>query len=350
MIILTLHRAKISVFTFAICAFTALQAQVAGKKAFAFLNMAPSSRQVALGSNFISSIDNDLSQAWNNPAALNSEMHNHALASYNNYILDINAGYFAYSRSYKKAGSFAAGVMYTDYGRFNGYTPAGISTGIFNAKDQCFHLSWGRQWKDKIRIGASAKYIYSIYEAFVSNGLSADLSAIYNDTSRRLTITAFARNIGFQAIPYSGTERQGLPFEMAVTLSKKLAHLPFRYHLIASNLQSPDMRYSISETGEKDENGNPKIKEMGLADNILRHFSIGGEMLFSKHFVFRFGYNHQRRREMSQDQKRGFSGFSWGLGIKVSKFIISYGSAGYFPGYNSKQFTLLMNLGDFKKK
>lgn len=329
---------------------TQAQAQLSGKKAFAFLNMQPSARQVALGSNFISSLDNDLSQAWNNPAAVSKTMHNHALASYNNYILDINAGYFAYSRTFEKAGSFALGVLYTDYGKFDGYTPAGISTGTFTAKDQCFHLSWGQQWKEKIRFGASIKYIYSIYESLVSNGLSSDVSAIYADTAKRLQITAFARNIGFQAIPYSGTERQGLPFELALTLSKKLAHLPFRYHLIASNLQAPDMRYTIRETGEKDENGQAKVKEMGIADNVLRHFSIGGEMLFSKNFVFRFGYNHQRRREMSQEQKRGFAGFSWGLGIKISKFSLSYGSAGYFPGYSSKQFTLMMNLEDFRKK
>jgi hypothetical protein len=335
------------IFALSLCSST--QAQVAGTKAFAFLNMAPSARQVGLGSNFISSFDKDLSQAYNNPASLNELSHNHFIASYNNYISDIGSGYFAYARDYGKKGTFAAGVLYVDYGTFNGYTEAGIANGTFTAKDQCFHISYGRKVNDRIRLGANFKYIYSIYESFVSNGLSSDLSAMYSDSSGRLIVTAFARNIGFQAIPYSGTERQGLPMELAITISKKLEHLPFRYQLILNNLQRPDMRYTIEETNEKDENGNTKVKTMSMGDNILRHIALGGELNLSKNFVLRFGYNHNKRKEMNQEQKKGVSGFSWGLGFRVSKFHLSYGSAAYFPGYNINQFSLLFNLSDFYK-
>ena len=327
-----------------------VEAQRAGTKAFAYLNMPASARQLSLGSNFISTIDNDLSQSWNNPAALNSGMHNHVFATYNNYVSDINSGYFSYGRSFKKTGTFAFSVLYLDYGTFNGYNEAGISTGTFKAQDQCFNISYGKRINDKFRFGANAKYIYSIYESFVSNGLSTDLSGIYTDSLKHLTITAYARNIGFQAIPYSGTERQGLPFEMAISISKRLEHLPFRYHLIINNLQTPDMRYSINQTGEKDENGKPKIKTMTMGDNILRHLALGGELNLSKYFVLRFGYNHMKRKEMGQEQKRGTAGFSWGMGFKISKFQISYGSASYFYGHNSNQFSLLMNLNEFYKK
>jgi hypothetical protein len=324
--------------------------QIAGTKAFAFLNMPSSARQLSLGSNFISTVDNDLSQAWNNPAALNSAMDKHVFATYNNYVSDINSGYFSYGKTFKNIGTFSLGILYLDYGTFNGYNETGISTGTFKAQDQCFNLSFGKQVNNKFRIGASAKYIYSIYESFVSNGLSTDLSGIYSDSAKQFTVTAFARNIGFQAIPYSGTERQGLPMEIAVTISKRLEHLPFRYHLIFSNLQKPDFRYTISQTGEKDENGNPKLKTMTMGDNILRHIGLGGELNLSKFFVLRFGYNHMKRKEMGQEQKRGTAGFSWGLGFKVSKFQISYGSASYFYGHNSNQFSLLLNLNDFYKK
>jgi hypothetical protein len=324
--------------------------QIAGTKAFAFLNMPSSARQLSLGSNFISTVDNDLSQAWNNPAVLNSAMDKHVFATYNNYVSDINSGYFSYGKTFKNIGTFSLGILYLDYGTFNGYNEAGISTGTFKAQDQCFNLSFGKQVNNKFRIGASAKYIYSIYESFVSNGLSTDLSGIYTDSAKQFTVTAFARNIGFQAIPYNGTERQGLPMEIAVTISKRLEHLPFRYHLIFSNLQKPDFRYTISQTGEKDENGNPKLKTMTMGDNILRHIGLGGELNLSKFFVLRFGYNHMKRKEMGQEQKRGTTGFSWGLGFKVSKFQISYGSASYFYGHNSNQFSLLLNLNDFYKK
>jgi hypothetical protein len=328
-----------------------LQSQIAGKHTFAFLNLPASARQVAMGSNLLSVVDNDLSLAWNNPAALNPSMHNHMIASYNNYISDIGAGYFSYARTFKNIGTFSAGVLYIDYGDFEGYDESGVATGNFTAQDQCFHVSYGKQVKEKIRVGASVKYIYSIYETYVSNGLSTDLSAMYHDTSNNLNITGFIRNLGFQAIPYGEeTRRQSLPLEAAITISKKLAHLPFRYQLILNNLQTPDMRYNISETNVRDENGNPQIQSMTLGDNILRHLALGGELNLSKHFALRFGYNHNRRKEMTQEQRRGTSGFSWGLGFRVSKFHLSYGSSAFFPGYNINQFSLLMNFSDFYKK
>lgn len=325
-------------------------AQIAGTRSYAFLDLPVSSRQVALGNTFISTLDNDLSQAWCSPAALNSKMHNHAFGSYNNYIMDINGGYFAYARHYDKLGTFALNVLYMDYGKFEGATPSGLSTGTFTVKDQCFGISYGTQWKEKLRVGATLKYAYSIYESYVSNGLLTDLSMMYVDTSSQFTASLFAKNLGFQAIPYGETKRQNLPFQVALTLSKRLAHLPFRYHLTFHNLQQPDMRYTITETGEKDETGQTRVKKMTMGDNVLRHINLGGELNLSKNFVLRFGYNHQRRKEMTQEQKRGTAGFSWGLGLKISKFSLSYGSAAYFPGYNSNQFSLMLNLNEFYKK
>ncbi len=326
-----------------------LNAQLAGKSTYAFLNMNPSARSLALGSNSISAIDKDLSVAWQNPAALNPTMHNNAFVSYNNYVSDIKSGYFSYARTLKNKGTLAASVMYLDYGKFDGYLPNGISTGVFTVKDQCFQLGYGKALNDKFKVGASFNYIYSIYESFVSNGLSTNLSAIYDDTANNLCITGFAKNIGFQAIPYSGTSRQPLPFGVDIAIGKRLKYLPFRYNLVIHDLQKPDMRYSYAST-IKDENGNIKIIKMTMGDNILRHLTLGGELNLSKHFVVRFGYNHMRRKEASPEQKRGTTGFSWGLGFKVSKFIINYGSASLFPGYNANQFSLQCNLGDFYKK
>ncbi|MDI1234403.1 MAG: type IX secretion system protein PorQ [bacterium] len=326
-----------------------IKAQLAGKSTYAFLNLNPSARSLALGTNSISVADKDLSVAWQNSAALNPGMHNNAFVSYNNYISDIKSGYFSYARTLKNQGTLALSIMYLDYGKFDGYLPNGLSTGVFTVKDQCIQLGYGKALTNKIRVGASLNYIYSIYESFVSSGLSTNLSAMYDDTAKNISITGIVKNIGFQAIPYSGTSRQPLPLGMDIAIGKKLKHLPFRYNLVIHDLQKPDMRYSYA-SNLKDENGNIKIVKMTMGDNILRHLTLGGELNLSKHFVVRFGYNHMRRKEASPEQKRGTVGFSWGLGFKISKFIINYGSASLFPGYNANQFSLQCNLGDFYKK
>ncbi|MDP2175695.1 MAG: type IX secretion system protein PorQ [Bacteroidota bacterium] len=325
--------------------------QIGGRGAYAFLNMPSNALSVALGSNFISAANHkDASLSWNNPAALNKNMHQSVSVTYNNYVSDINSGYFSYARHFKKIGTFSAGAMFINYGKFDGYNPAGISTGTFTAKDQSFHISYGNQYNSKLSYGGSIKYVYSIYEAFVSGGLSTDFSGMYHDTLNKLTMTAFVRNLGYQFIPYSGTERQNLATEIAFSISKRLEHLPFTYHAIFHNLQRPDMRYSVNNTGQKDEFGNSLNKEMTMGDNILRHITVGGELNFTKHFVVRFGYNHMRRKELGQEQRRGTTGFSWGLGFKAQKINFSYGSATYFPGINSNQFSVMLNLNDFYTK
>jgi hypothetical protein len=325
--------------------------QIGGRGAYAFLNLPPNAMTVALGSNFISAAHHhDVSLSWNNAAALNKKMHQSISATYNNYVSDINSGYFSYARHFNKIGTFSAGAMFINYGKFDGYDAAGISTGTFNAKDQCFHVSYGNQYNSKLSYGGSIKYVYSIYEAFVSGGVSTDISGMYHDTANKLTMTAFVRNLGYQVIPYSGSERQNLATELAFSIAKRLEHLPFTYHAIFHNLQRPDMRYEVNNTGQKDEFGNERIKEMTMGDNILRHITIGGELNFTKHFVVRFGYNHMRRKELGQELRKGTTGFSWGLGFKAQKISFSYGSATYFPGINSNQFSVMLNLNDFYQK
>lgn len=322
----------------------------AGTSVFSFLNMPSSARSVALGTNFISGTDNDISTAWNNPAALNHLSHNQVFVSYNNYVSDIKNGYITYARHFKKTGTFSAGLFYLDYGNFDGYNEAGVSTGNFRVQDQCFHLSYGAGLGRKFRYGANLKYIYSVYESYVSNGLSTDLSFMYEDTAERMNMNVYARNIGVQAIPFNGTSRTPLPFELAFSLSKRLAHLPLRYHLIVNNLQKPDMRYTIKETGQRDEFGNTVEKKMTMGDNILRHLGVATELNLSKHFVIRFGYDHRRRKEMTQEQKRGMAGFSWGLGFRIKKLHLSYGSSSYFTSNSINQFSLSLNLGELYKK
>ena len=48
--------------------------------------------------------------------------------------------------------------------------------------------------------------------------------------------------------------------------------------------------------------------------------------------------------------RTGLSGISFGVGIKISKFSLSYGRSTYHLGGASNHLTVVTNLGDFKKK
>ncbi|MBC7426211.1 MAG: type IX secretion system protein PorQ [Bacteroidia bacterium] len=347
---------QLAIFFFTITFCLTARSQPGGRGVYAFVNQSVSARIMSMGGGMLAIQDNDITLPWLNPALLNKSMDKHGSMNFNTGYSkikggnDIKNGYFAYSRNYKKIGTFSAGLLYMNYGTFNGYDPNGDPTGTFKATDNCLNISLGRQYKTKWSYGASLKYVYSVLGEYISNGIGVDLGGIYADTAQKLTIGLVVKNMGVQFVPYAGTKRQGMPFEIQVAISKKLKHLPLLYNIVIHDLQSPDFRYvnTNSTSSNLDANNKPKIQKMTMGDNILRHFILGGEFNI-KSFNLRFGYNHQRRKELAPEIRRSTTGFCWGVGIKISKFRLSYGSAAYFPGINSNQFSIAFNLADFKR-
>ena len=77
---------------------------------------------------------------------------------------------------------------------------------------------------------------------------------------------------------------------------------------------------------------------------------IGLEFVPSKTFMLRFGYSFKRRNELAHDNKPGLIGFSWGVGFRIKKFHISYGSAKYHLAGPSNHFTVTTNLSEYYRK
>ena len=113
-------------------------AQSGGNGTYSFLNLSSPARPAALGGTLISIKDNDLNLSFQNPSLLDSTMHNSLSLSYIDYLSDIKYGYAAYSRTYKKIGSFSAGMQFLDYGDFDAANTIGEITGKFYAADYSF--------------------------------------------------------------------------------------------------------------------------------------------------------------------------------------------------------------------
>ncbi|MDQ3073756.1 MAG: hypothetical protein M3Q97_10895, partial [Bacteroidota bacterium] len=64
----------------------------------------------------------------------------------------------------------------------------------------------------------------------------------------------------------------------------------------------------------------------------------------SQNFNLRIGYNHQRRKEMTIENNRGAVGYSFGVGLRVSKFHLSYGRSVYHLAAASNTFTITTDL------
>ncbi|HLN53039.1 MAG TPA: type IX secretion system protein PorQ [Lentimicrobium sp.] len=326
---------------------TETYSQTGGTKAFTFLNLPNSARVAALGYNFVAIDEADLSIGLNNPSLITSEMHNDISLNFVDNYADINYGFVSYSRTFEKIGSFAATVQYIDYGKFVRRDETGQETGEFSGNEFAPVIGWGRRLDSSFSIGANLKAVYSTFETFNSFGLAVDVAGSYHVMERGFVMSLIARNIGTQLTQFTPGKTEPMPLEIQFGLSKKLEHMPFRYSILLTNLQKWDLTY----TDPADDNIDPFTGEVEkksdaakIADQALRHIVIGGELIPSKNFSVRVGYNYQRRQEMKLESKKATVGFSWGFGFRVSRFNISYARSAYHISGSPNIFSLGISL------
>ena len=84
-------------------------------------------------------------------------------------------------------------------------------------------------------------------------------------------------------------------------------------------------------------------------DKFGRHFIVATEIVLTKNFFIRIGFNYKMRKELSLTDKQGIAGFSGGFGFKVSKFHFSYSYAQVSPVFSMNSLTLSTNISNFIK-
>lgn len=330
-------------------------AQFGGSSTYNFLKLTPAARVTALGGAALATFDHDVNLAYFNPAMLTKNLHNRVGMSFVNYIADINYGNVSYAYHHSdKIGTFGGGITYVNYGAFDQTDPAGNVTGTFSANELAAQVGWGKQFNAMMYTGVNLKYIGSFLESYRSHGLAIDMSAMYVDTVKRITAAFIIRNFGTQLNTYAvDGPRESLPLDVQIAITNKLKYVPFRWGIVFHNLHNWRLRYNdpsdihyrrrvlLNDGEEQVETGNPYV------DEFFRHMIVNGELLLSKSFHLRFGYNHQRRRELLIPTRFGASGFSWGFGIQVKRFRFDYGSGALTLAGTSNNFSVTTNLNDW---
>ena len=305
-------------------------AQIGGEHVYEFMALPNSARVAALGGMAISVQDGDVALGLQNPALLNSEAHKKLNFAHSFYIDDIQHGYFAYGHHLQNANiTVHSGLQYINYGTFQAADEFGIRQGTFQANEYAWTLGAAMPVYDKLTAGVNFRMINSQLESYDSWGIAADIGLLYSDTAHLRTVGLVFKNMGGQLTAYEGS-KEDIPFDVAIAISQRLRHLPFRLTLIYHHLHQENITYddpNSEETsfflGEQEEGDNSFGDAM---DNFARHFIINGEFLLGKRELFqiRFGYNHFRNREMKVSNFRSLAGFSFGLGLYIKKFQLSY--------------------------
>ena len=328
-----------------------LFAQTGGRTTYKFLNLTQSARVAALGGNFVAIHDNDLGLALANPSLITPQMGNSLSLNFTNSFAGTNYGFASYWFNLKKVGSFAGSMQYYSYGKADNTNEFGETNGQFSAGEYAFNLGWGRMLDSVFSIGANVKMIYSSLEIYNSLGMAVDVTGSYVPNESFCASLLF-RNIGRQITAYTAEGVEPLPFEIQAGISKKLAHVPFRYSILLQHLEKWDLSYTDPNatvdpfTGEP----TPQTDLEKFAGNAMKHIIFGGEFIPAKFLSIRIGYNYLRRQEMKVVSRPGSVGFSWGFGLKVSKFNFNYARAAYHLNGSPNYISISTNLGDWGKK
>lgn len=327
-------------------------AQVGGSGIFSFLDVPGSARIAAMGGTFITVKDDDPNAALQAPSLLNPKMHNTLSLSGVSYADGIKFGDAGYVKDFGKLGTYMASMHYAAYGKFFETDEYGNIGGTFHTSDYALTISGGYQYNPYFSFGAAIKGIYSDYYIYNSVGVAVDLSATFTDTLRNITATFLFRNAGVQLKNYTEDNNEPIQGEALIGVSKRLMHTPLRFNITYRHLETFDLSYFDQyNLGDVDPlTGEPEVRTINFWNKLSRHFIIGAEILLSKNFHLRTAYNFQRRREMIIETKPGLVGFSMGIGLKISKFIISYGRGNYHLAGGANHFSITTNLSEFGNK
>lgn len=330
-----------------------LSAQYGGTGVFSVLKMPANARTNAWGGYAPAWRKADAGFMLNNPALLGPCAHNTAALNFNTQFPGVWSGNGAYAMQYKNLGCFGLAFSFIDYGTMDAYDAGGNAEGTVSANESVVALGWSKPLNEQVSYGVNVKVAYSILATYVANGFALDLGAVYTTKDSVLSAALVFRNAGFMVQHYRDAGREKLPFQAEIGVNFKPRHMPFRFNIVAHDLQKPDLTYNqyLQNSNTIDLSGEPvPQKKAGIPEKIARHLTIGTELVLGKNFGILAGYNHQRKKEMSPVDERTVAGFSWGLHLKISRFHMTYSSAAYFPGFNTNLFTFSARLSDFRKK
>jgi hypothetical protein len=327
-----------------------VEAQIGGRRGFSFLELPSSAKLSALGGVNVTAGSHDVNMVVANPALLNEQMDNQLSLSYIGYLADIKQSSLAYAFNSEKYGRWAASINYLNYGDFIQRDATGTEEGKFNVNDYSVGLTHARI-VDNYTLGATAKVAVSSIAGNQALSLLTDAGIAFLHPEKDFTVGLAFKNIGYQLKSFDEGERQSLPWDAQLGLSYKPEHMPVRFSLTAHRLYQFDIVYlNPNDSGQLDENGEEVKNEKKLGDKIARHFVAGAELVFSKNFHIRAGYNHLRRKELRLNSIGGGAGFSLGAMVRVRAFELNYSSAFFHPSGATHYVTISTNTSTFLKK
>ena len=272
-----------------------------GQNTYEFLNLDMSARAASLGGSYVTNGD-DPNVIFYNPAGLEMITGTPVSFSFVKHVLDINLASLAYSTDLKNVGRVGAAIEYINYGTFTQADEFGNKTGTFGAGEVAALFGYSNQLDQNFYYGTNLKLIYSKIADRSSSAIAIDLGLHYSLKSQLMDFGFAVMNLGTEMSSYYST-KEALPLDVVFGVAKKMEHLPLRLSLDFHHLNDNSTNF-----GSK-----------------LKAFAFGAEFTLSKVLRLRFGYDNQRRNDLTIGSFAGLAGFNVGLGLVIAKYNFDYG-------------------------
>ena len=311
--------------------------------AYNFLSVPASSHVYGLGGHNLTIIDDDINLVEQNPALLGPEYDHQVGLNYMRYIGETNFAGLRYGQGVSEHGALALGLQYFGYGNIQGADIDGTMTGTFSASDIAFNLTYSHDISERWRGGITLKYLYSKYEDYTAGAVAADLGINYYDPDHEFSVSLVGKNLGGQVKKFN-MNKENLPWDIQVGMSKMLGNAPIRLHVTAYELvrwKSP--YYKIEDVNNPNSD---LVKKESFGSNLLRHLVFAADVLPANNFYLGIGYNYRTRTDMATYKRDFMSGLSVCGGLKVRAFGFGAAFARPHTGASTFMFNLTTSIGE----
>lgn len=304
-----------------------LHAQTLGGNAvYNFLQLPSTPLLTAAGGVNVSYKTNEVGLTANNPALLSPDVHAQINLSFNSFISGIKTYSLTGAYQSSKLNTiFGAHIYFVDYGFIAQTDAAGNQSGSFRPQDFVVQVSASRKYLDKWSGGLTLKFISSNWQQYSSSALALDAGILYVDSLHNFSASLLARNMGLQLKAY-GSEKEDLPFDLQIGITKRLQKAPLGFSLTAQHLNVFNTLYNDTTFNSQNDlsSGN------GFFNKLLNHFVLATHIYLGNHLEATVGYNHLRRSELNAgNSDNGLNGFSMGFRIRFEKLQVLYARSNY---------------------
>ena len=347
-----LKHMKRFVFLF-LCSVGTIHAQYTwGTQAFTYLNQLNNGKNAGVGGRLYALQDQEVALSLDQPALTdpNSAQQFHTSVG----ILPSGVHYGTLVSAFQtKWGVFAPFLRYMNYGTFIETTPEGLQNGTFTALDYNVGTSYAYAPNPYFRIGGQIQLLGSHLERYSAFGLSTHFSALLVHPNNQFVAALGLRNAGYIFKDYSSSANSSLPLDVYAALSYRLAHAPFRFHLVGHSLNRPNNIWldpNAKETIDPLTGDTIPIYIPNIGERIANHLHFQLELVSKGAIQFRMGFDYNRRQQLQLNDFPGLAGFSFGTRLHVKRFDLDYAVQFYSKAGSIQSVGISSDLNRLKRK